>query len=506
MTTFAELGVDADIVEALANKGIVDAFPIQEQTIPLGLPGQDIIGQAKTGTGKTFGFGIPVVQRLGLDPAPGVKALIVVPTRELAVQVYEDMDMLTQNRSTSVVAIYGGKAYEGQIDQLKAGAQIVVGTPGRLIDLNNQRLLDLSGAVEVVLDEADKMLDLGFLDIEKIFQKVAPVRHTLLFSATMPGPIVALARRFMTNPIHIRATDPDEGLTQANIKHLVYRAHSLDKDEVIARILQAEGRGKTVVFTRTKRAAQKLVDELNDRGFNAGAVHGDMSQEARERSMAAFKAGKKDVLIATDVAARGIDVDDVTHVINHTIPDDEKTYLHRAGRTGRAGKTGIAVTFVDWDDLHKWALINRALEFGQPEPVETYSSSPHLFSDLDIPAGTKGRIVTAPKTETVRTQRSTPARAADVAEEGTGEGGTRRRRRRRTGAPAVGSTFAADAAQDGDAEASNGSDAPRDAEGAGTHDGAGKEHRDGNAAPARRRRRRRGAGGGAPSQAPAAGS
>ena len=198
----------------------------------------------------------------------------------------------------------------------------------------------------------------------------------MLFSATMPGPIVALARRFMTRPIHIRATDPDEGLTQANIKHLVYRAHSLDKDEVIARILQAEGRGKTVIFTRTKRAAAKLVEELNDRGFNAAAVHGDLNQEQRERAMAAFKAGKKDVLIATDVAARGIDVDDVTHVINHTIPDDDKTYLHRAGRTGRAGKTGIAVTFVDWDDLHKWALINRALEFGQPEPVETYSSSP----------------------------------------------------------------------------------------------------------------------------------
>ncbi|HWL01138.1 MAG TPA: DEAD/DEAH box helicase, partial [Microbacteriaceae bacterium] len=225
-----------------------------------------------------------------------------------------------------------------------------------------------------------------------IFSKVPAVRHTQLFSATMPGPIVALARRFMSNPIHIRATDPDEGLTQANIRHLVYRAHSLDKEEVIARILQAEGRGKTVVFTRTKRAAQRLVDELNDRGFNAGAVHGDMSQEARERSMAGFKAGKKDILIATDVAARGIDVDDVTHVINHTIPDDEKTYLHRAGRTGRAGKTGIAVTFVDWEDLHKWALINRALEFGQPDPVETYSSSPHLYEDLDIPAGTKGRM------------------------------------------------------------------------------------------------------------------
>ncbi|WP_424445914.1 DEAD/DEAH box helicase [Microbacterium sp. CH-015] len=504
MTTFAELGVDQDIVEALAAKGISDAFPIQEQTIPLGLPGQDIIGQAKTGTGKTFGFGIPVVQRLGLDPEPGVKALIVVPTRELAVQVYEDMDMLTSNRSTSVVAIYGGKAYEGQIDQLKAGAQIVVGTPGRLIDLNNQRLLDLSGAIEVVLDEADKMLDLGFLaDIEKIFQKVAPVRHTQLFSATMPGPIVALARRFMSNPIHIRATDPDEGLTQANIRHLVYRAHSLDKDEVIARILQAEGRGKTVVFTRTKRAAQKLVDELNDRGFNAGAVHGDMSQEARERSMAAFKAGKKDVLIATDVAARGIDVDDVTHVINHTIPDDEKTYLHRAGRTGRAGKTGIAVTFVDWDDLHKWALINRALEFGQPEPVETYSSSPHLYTDLDIPAGTKGRIAKAPRTESVRTQQ--PARAADAAAEGTGEGGSRRRRRRRTGTEQVGASFAEGADAAASASGTGVATAERGADGAGTHDGAGREHHDGKPAPARRRRRRRGGGGGA-AGAPVAGA
>ena len=494
MTTFAELGVDQDIVETLAQKGIIDAFPIQEQTIPLGLPGQDIIGQAKTGTGKTFGFGIPVVQRLGPDPAHGVKALIVVPTRELCVQVYEDIDMLTRGRSTSVVAIYGGKAYEGQIDQLKAGAQIVVGTPGRLIDLNNQRLLDLSNATEVVLDEADKMLDLGFLpDIEKIFQKVPAIRHTQLFSATMPGPIVALARRFMTNPIHIRATDPDEGLTQANIRHLVYRAHSLDKDEIIARILQADGRGKTVIFTRTKRAAQRLSDELGDRGFNTASVHGDMSQEARERSMAAFKAGKKDVLIATDVAARGIDVDDVTHVINHTIPDDEKTYLHRAGRTGRAGKTGIAVTFVDWDDLHKWALINRALEFGQPEPTETYSSSAHLFSDLDIPAGTKGRLTTALRTQTVTTPDADRSASADR------DGGANRRRRRTgesSGAPASTGPSTRVSAPGVLAE-HGGHDA---AEGAGTHDGGGTEHHDGNAAPRRRRRRR---GGSRPNGAPA---
>ena len=288
------------------------------------------------------------------------------------------------------------------------------------------------------------MLDLGFLaDIEKIMAQTPATRHTMLFSATMPGPIVALARRFMTRPIHIRATDPDEGLTQANIKHLVYRAHSLDKDEVIARILQSEGRGKTIIFTRTKRAAAKLVEELNDRGFNAAAVHGDLNQDQRERAMAAFKAGKKDVLIATDVAARGIDVDDVTHVINHTIPDDDKAYLHRVGRTGRAGKTGIAVTFVDWDDLHKWALINRALEFGQPEPTETYSSSPHLFSDLDIPAGTKGRLKpaavaaradpfgTAGRTEArrmPRRPRAAHAHAQPHAQRALGRGGPLRRR------------------------------------------------------------------------------
>jgi superfamily II DNA/RNA helicase len=400
--TFSELNIDQDMVDALADKGILEPFPIQTQTIPLALAGQDIIGQAKTGTGKTFGFGLPLIQRLGLNPAPGVQALVVVPTRELCVQVSEDLELATKNRDTKVVSIYGGKAYEGQVEQLKAGAQIVVGTPGRLLDLASQRLLDLKNVREMVLDEADKMLDLGFLaDIEKLFAQTPAGRHTMLFSATMPGPIVALARRFMTKPIHIRATDPDEGLTQANIEHLVYRAHNMDKDEVIGRILMAEGRGKTVIFTRTKRAAAKLVEELNDRGFNAAAVHGDLNQEQRERAMAAFKAGKKDILIATDVAARGIDVNDVTHVINHTIPEDDKAYLHRVGRTGRAGKTGIAVTFVDWDDLHKWALINRALEFGQPEPTETYSSSPHLFTDLNIPAGSKGRLRATPVKEAV---------------------------------------------------------------------------------------------------------
>ncbi|WP_158863383.1 DEAD/DEAH box helicase [Leifsonia sp. AG29] len=480
--TFSELNIDHDMVEALASKGITEPFPIQSQTIPLGLSGQDIIGQAKTGTGKTLGFGLPLLQRLGPDPEPGVQALVVVPTRELAIQVFEDLEQAASNRPTSIAAIYGGKAYEGQIAQLKAGAQVVVGTPGRLLDLAGQRLLNLGNVREMVLDEADKMLDLGFLaDIEKLFAQTPATRHTMLFSATMPGPIVALARRFMTRPIHIRATDPDEGQVQANIKHLIYRAHSLDKDEVIARMLQAEGRGKTVIFTRTKRAAAKLVEELTDRGFSAAAVHGDLNQEQRERAMAAFRAGKKDVLIATDVAARGIDVDDVTHVINHTIPDDEKTYLHRVGRTGRAGKTGVAVTFVDWEDLHKWALINRALEFGQPEPVETYSSSPHLYSDLGIPAGAKGRLKPTPA---VKTPEGDAPRSAPHGESDSARSGGNRRRRTRSGRPADGASASASAP------------APSHADGSpaatGTHDGGGAQHRDGNSAPRRRRRRSRG--------------
>lgn len=389
---FSELGLDPDLVAALAAEGIEDAFPIQEQAIPVALEGQDIIGQAKTGTGKTFGFGLPVLQRLGPNPAPGPKALVVVPTRELALQVAADLTLAADRRETQIAAIFGGRSYEEQIKQLEDGAQLIVGTPGRLIDLTKQRKLDLAHIEMMVLDEADEMLDLGFLpDVERLFNYTPSHRQTMLFSATMPGAIVNLARRFMNRPLHIRAAEPDEGATKADIKQLIYRAHSLDKDEVVGRILQAEGRGKTVIFTKTKRQAAKVSEELIDRGFNATALHGDMAQEARERSMAAFRAGRKDILVATEVAARGIDVEDVTHVINYTVPEDEKAYLHRIGRTGRAGKLGIAVTFVDWEDMVRWQNIDRELALGVPDPLETYSNSEHLFSDLDIPSGTKGR-------------------------------------------------------------------------------------------------------------------
>ncbi|MDJ1370577.1 DEAD/DEAH box helicase [Gulosibacter molinativorax] len=471
MVTFSELGIDSDIVEVLSENGITEAFPIQAETIPIALRGQDIIGQAKTGTGKTLGFGLPLLQRLGANPEPGVQALVVTPTRELAVQVHEDLKLAASKRGTTVVPIYGGKAYEEQIDRIKDGAQVIVGTPGRLLDLMNQRILTLKNVKEIVLDEADRMLDLGFLpDIERIFQAVPAVRHTMLFSATMPGPILNLARRFMSNPVHIRITDPNEGVLQSNIKHLVYRAHPLDKDEMIARILQAEGREKVVIFMRTKRAAAKLLEELKDRGFKAAAVHGDMDQSQRERSMTQFREGKKDVLIATDVAARGIDVDDVSHVINHSIPEDEKTYLHRVGRTGRAGRTGIAVTFMDWEDQTRWTLIAKALELPDSEPVETYSSSPHLFADLGIPEGTKGRLPGA----TTRGKDAPPKEAG----EGSGErsNGSRSRSRSRSRRRSESAQPASPETQDGNESTANGDSA---------------EAADAERAPRKRRRRRR---------------
>ncbi|KRE65052.1 DEAD/DEAH box helicase [Arthrobacter sp. Soil761] len=401
--SFADYNVREDIVESLADAGITHPFPIQAMTLPVALGGHDIIGQAKTGTGKTLGFGIPALQRvIGQDDpgyaklaVPGApQALVIVPTRELAVQVAGDLVTASRKRNARIATIYGGRAYEPQVEALKQGVEVVVGTPGRLIDLFKQKHLSLKNVKIVVLDEADEMLDLGFLpDVETLIAATPAARQTLLFSATMPGPVIAMARRYMTQPTHIRAADPeDEGLTKRDIRQLIYRAHSMDKIEVVARILQARGRGRTIIFTKTKRTAAKVAEELVDRGFAAAAIHGDLGQGAREQALRAFRNNKVDVLVATDVAARGIDVEDVTHVINYQCVEDEKIYLHRVGRTGRAGNKGTAVTFVDWDDVPRWVLINKALGLNVPEPVETYSSSPHLFADLDIPVGTKGRL------------------------------------------------------------------------------------------------------------------
>ena len=408
--TFAELGVREEIVRALHEAGIDRTFAIQELTLPLALAGDDLIGQARTGMGKTLGFGVPLLHRLAAEDdaaeagtarqkgrAP--RALVMVPTRELCVQVTRDLHDAAKFVGLTVTAVYGGRAYEPQVAALQGGVDVVVGTPGRLLDLAKSGTLVLGAAKILVLDEADEMLDLGFLpDIERVLAMVPDVKQTMLFSATMPGPIITLARSFMTQPLHIRAEMPDEGQTHLTTTQFVYRAHAMDKVELLSRVLQARGRGLTMVFTRTKRTAQKVADELADRGFAAAAVHGDLGQGAREQALRAFRAGKVDVLVATDVAARGIDVEDVTHVVNYQCPEDEKTYVHRIGRTGRAGKTGMAVTLVDWDDLPRWKLINDALSLNHAEPAETYSNSPGLRSDLDIPDDLTGRLPRAKQT------------------------------------------------------------------------------------------------------------
>jgi superfamily II DNA/RNA helicase len=392
--TFRDFGIAEPICAALEAEGITTAFPIQALTLPVALAGHDLIGQARTGTGKTLAFGVPILQRLDDMPGAGIKAspraLAVVPTRELAFQVAQDLEIAGRQLGAKVVVLYGGRAYEPQIEAL-ASVDIVVGTPGRLLDLVRQGHVHLGHVQVLVLDEADKMLDLGFLpDVEKILSLTPSGRQTMLFSATMPGEIVTLARRHLSRPMHIRAEQHDEPAHVPTTEQHVYRAHQMDKIEVLARVLQAEGRGLSIVFCRTKRSADQVSSALTTRGFAAGAVHGDLGQGQRERAMRAFRTGKVDVLVATDVAARGLDVDDVTHVINYECPEDEKAYLHRIGRTGRAGRTGVAVTFVDWNDLPRWRMINETLNLGHPEPLETYSTSDHLFTELQIPAGTTG--------------------------------------------------------------------------------------------------------------------
>jgi superfamily II DNA/RNA helicase len=392
---FRDLNVAEDICAALEDVGIRATFPVQALALPIALSGSDIIGQARTGTGKTLAFGIPLLQRLRPDGRLP-QALVVVPTRELAMQVADDLRIASAKLGTRVLTVYGGRAYEPQIEALRTGVEVVVGTPGRLLDLAGQGHMDLSGVQALVLDEADRMLDLGFLpDVERILKLVPDQRQTMLFSATMPSEVVTLARRHLNRPVHVRAEGSDEREHTPDTEQHVFRIHHMDKIEVLARVLQAEGRGLTMVFCQTKRTADQVTGDLADRGFAVASVHGDLGQGQRERALRAFRSGKVDVLVATDVAARGLDVDDVTHVVNYECPEDEKAYLHRTGRTGRAGRTGIAVTFVDWRDMRRWKLIDEGLGLDCPEPPETYSTSAELFAALHIPQTATGTLPTA---------------------------------------------------------------------------------------------------------------
>jgi superfamily II DNA/RNA helicase len=369
-----------------------------------------MIGQARTGTGKTLAFGISLLQRIAVvgEPeydeleAPGKpQALIMCPTRELALQVTRDIAIASTKRKARVMTVYGGVGYDPQLDALTAGIDVVVGTPGRLKDLADRRALDLSHVKVLVLDEADEMLDLGFLpDVERLIARTPSTRQTMLFSATMPSAIAALARMHLSHPVNIRAEAHDAQATVPDTTQFVYQAHGLDKPEIIAKLLQVPDADRIMVFCKTKRGVQRLTDDLIDRGFDATCIHGDLTQVSREKALKRFRDGKAQVIVATDVAARGIDVANVTHVVNFECPDDEKTYVHRIGRTGRAGNTGVAVTLVDWADVTRWKVINRVLDLPFSEITETYSTSPELMADLGIPEGTKGRIVpTKPRAE-----------------------------------------------------------------------------------------------------------
>jgi superfamily II DNA/RNA helicase len=408
--------------------------------LPIALMGTDLIGQARTGTGKTLAFSVPLLQRVVSpdDPdydelaAPGKpQALVITPTRELALQVAGDLVLAGSKRGTRSVTVYGGVPYEPQLNALAQGVEIVVGTPGRLLDLVHRRALDLTRVKVLVLDEADEMLDLGFLpDVERLIRQTPEFRQTLLFSATMRGEVVALARTYMRHPVNITAESTTEQRTVPATAQFVYQTHNLDKPEMLGRIMQAEYRGLSMVFTTTKRQAQQVADDLVDRGFKAAALHGDMSQQLRERAMKQFRDGLVDILVATDVAARGIDVEGVTHVVNYSCPDDEKTYLHRIGRTGRAGASGIAITFVDWADVTRWKVINNALALPYDEIEETYSTSQQLYHDLGIPSAATGRL--KPPTPRERTDRAEGSNRGRTARAGQGSAGRGERDRQRS--------------------------------------------------------------------------
>ena len=396
--TFRSLGVAAEIAEALEQGGMPTAFAIKELTLPIALRGDDLIGQARTGMGKTLGFGVPLLDRIfddaGITELDGsVRGLVVVPTRELCLQVAEDLTLAAANlvipstkHRVTVTPIYGGVGFNQQIRALSRGTDVVVGTPGRLLDLHRRGELELAGVEVLVLDEADEMLDQGFLDdIRQIMSLTSTDRQTMLFSATMPGPILSLSREFMKQPVMIQADSTAAADTHERVTQIAFQSHKLDRMSTLSRILQSPGRGRTIVFTPTKRQAAMVAEDLAAWGFRVGAVHGDMRQADREQSLQLFRDGAVNVMVATDVAARGIDVTDVTHVVNYQVPEDERTYVHRIGRTARAGKDGTAITLVGWDEVPRWDHISEALGLGLENPPQWFSQSPELLEVLGLP-------------------------------------------------------------------------------------------------------------------------
>jgi superfamily II DNA/RNA helicase len=373
-TTFAALGVAPDLVDALKARGIESAFAIQELTIPDALAGRDVCGKAKTGSGKTLAFGVPIVQRLERAEPRRPLALILVPTRELATQVKEELEPLAAARDRTVLAVYGGSPMEKQIAELQRGVDMVVATPGRLIDLIERKEISVQAVCMVVIDEADRMADMGFMpQVEWVLRHVGSSHQTLLFSATLDGMVDGLIKRYQSDPVLHEVAS--RAVTVDEMHHRFLLVHEMDKARVAASI--AKNANRTIMFTRTKFGADRLVRNLSDLGVKAAAIHGDLRQTSREKALAGFMDGSIPVLVATDVAARGIHVDDVDIVVHYDPPSDHKTYLHRSGRTARAGTTGVVVTLILWNEEVEMRRMIRRLGLDHPL-VEMFSNDKRL--------------------------------------------------------------------------------------------------------------------------------
>ncbi len=373
-TTFAELGVARDLVDALEAKGISDAFPIQELTIPDALKGLDVCGKAQTGSGKTLAFGLPTVQRMEAGDTKAVDSLVLVPTRELAIQVLGELEPLAAARGLRSMAVYGGSDIDRQIKQIRKGVQLIVATPGRMIDLLERGDVSVSSVRRVVIDEADRMADMGFLpQVEWILRRIDGTHQTLLFSATLDGAVDSLVRRYQNDPVRHEVDEPE--VTVEQMGHRFIAVHEMDRNRVVATIVKAAER--TMVFCNTKRACDRLAADLGKLDVKAQPIHGDLRQRHREKALNRFSEGDLQALVATDVAARGIHVDDVDIVVHFDPPDDHKTYLHRSGRTARAGESGLAVTLVLWNQELDVKRLQKRLALDIPI-VEMFSNDERL--------------------------------------------------------------------------------------------------------------------------------
>jgi superfamily II DNA/RNA helicase len=381
--TFEDLLVSPELVAVLTAQGITMAFPIQAMTIKDALAGRDVCGKAKTGSGKTLGFGLPMLQRLAADPTLAIengqparpRGLVLLPTRELAVQVYEVLRPLGAALGLHVASVYGGADIERQIKALRKGCDVIIATPGRLIDLGDRGEVNVESLDVLVLDEADRMADMGFMpQVEWVLRRIMTRPHqTLLFSATLDGAIDRLVKRYLTDPVFHEVMSDTQ--TVSRMVHHFLQFHQMDRVKVAATICNSFN--KTLIFCRTKRGADRLVEQLQKEGVNAAAIHGDLRQSQREKALADFQAEKLPVLVATDVAARGLHIDSVDCVMHFDPPEDQKAYLHRSGRTARAGSTGVVVSLLLWNQAIDAEVIMRRLNLKRPI-IEIFSNDPHL--------------------------------------------------------------------------------------------------------------------------------